>query len=95
MVITNSDNSIFNKKQFVNINLNNFSNYELILPNSKLYKKSELCTLNVIINPVNTNSQITKLEYFGEIPREIEYINPIEENVNYFENTFTVKKIKQ
>ncbi|MCZ8195993.1 MAG: hypothetical protein O9267_00120 [Flavobacterium sp.] len=92
VVITNSDNSIYNKKQFANINLTNFSNFELILPTSKLYNKSDLCTLNIILNPLNTNSQITKLEYFGEIPREIEYINRIEENVNYFENAFTVKK---
>jgi hypothetical protein len=92
VVETNDENNQLNGKQFRNINLSNFTNYQIELPNSKLYLKSTLTNLNVTLNNVNTNIELLKLEYIGNIPNEIEYINPLENNYSNLVTNLTVIK---
>ena len=92
IVETNDDNNLYNSKQFRNINLSNFVNYQLEVPTSKLYLKSSLAHLTVTLNNVNTYNELLKLEYIGNIPNEIELINPLEEDYPNFIQNINVAK---
>jgi hypothetical protein len=84
IVETNNDDNLLNRKQFRNINLSSFTNYLIELPITKLYLKSSLTTLNVTVNNVDPNIELLKLEYIGNIPNEIELINPYDHiNLNF------------
>lgn len=75
IVETNSTDNNLNQKQFRNIQVENFINYELNLPTSILYNKLDLATLNIIPNNVNPNNELKKIELIGFVPNEIEYLN--------------------
>lgn len=91
IVETNSNDNLLNLKQFVNIKMSNFNYFELVLPQTKLYKKADLSLLNVIPNQVTPNYQLLKIEYVGDISNEYELINPLEYN-DLYNTTVSVKK---
>lgn len=80
IIETNDTNNQLNGKQFRNINLSNFTDYQIALPTTKLYLKSSLSNLTVNLNQTNSSIELQKLEYIGNIPNEIEFINPLENN---------------
>ncbi len=92
IVEANSTNNDFNEKQFINIKQDDFINYELNLPTTMLYKKSDLTLLNIIPNQLNTNNELLKLEYIGEIPFEIQTINNQYTIYNPYQTSINVKK---
>ncbi len=92
VVETNDENNQLNGKQFRNINFSNFTNYQIELPITKLYLKSTLTSLNVTLNNVNPNIELLKLEYIGNIPNEIEFINPLENDYPNFATYLNVVK---
>ena len=92
IVETNDENNQLSGKQFKNINFSNFTNYQIELPNTKLYLKSTLANLNVILNNVNSNTELVKLEYVGNIPNEIEFINPLENSNSNLITNLNVEK---
>lgn len=90
IVEINDNNNNYNSKQFINIKDNNFFNYELNLNTIKLYKKEELCNLNIIPNQVNPENELLEISLEGEIANEITYLNlPIDYNYHYE----TIKKV--
>ena len=91
VVETNPENNLFNRKQFVNIQMNNFINNQLNLPESKLYLKLDLSILNVTLNHV-TNYQLQKIEYLGEVANEYEEINSYEESYYLYNTNILIKK---
>ncbi|MFD0778081.1 hypothetical protein ACFQZF_05930 [Flavobacterium myungsuense] len=93
IVETNSDDNLLNQKQFVNIQMDNFENYELVLPETKLFKKTDLCTLNVELNQVDFNNRIISIDYIGEVCVGNVIFNVIDEEFWNFDSVF-VKKIK-
>ena len=92
IVEINDDNNLYNSKQFRNINLSNFVNYQLDVPNTKLFLKSSLERLTVTLNNVNTYNELLNLEYIGNIPNEIQYVNPLENDYPYINNYLNVEK---
>ena len=86
IVETNSTNNELNEQQFINIKLDNFTNYELILPIVKLYNKSGLTLLTVFTNQTNPNNQLLDIDFIGEIPNEIVAITPLETNYPFQEH---------
>lgn len=82
----------YNKKQYRNIKIDNFINYEFNLGTTKLYQKTNLSYLNVTLNQITPYYQLQKIEYIGAFANEIEYVNPLEENYIYFETNVLVKK---
>lgn len=92
VVETNDEINPLNGKQFRNINLSNFTNYQMELPITKLYLKSTLTNLNVTLNNVNPFIELLKLEYIGAIPNEIVYINPLENDYPNFVTFLNVVK---
>lgn len=52
---------------YLNIKNENFINYSLSLPNTKLYLKSNLAYLNVSYNQINTNNVLQNVEFIGEV----------------------------
>ena len=92
VVETNSEGNLFNQKQFVNIKLSNFINYELLLPQTKLFKNVDLSLLNITPNQINTNYQLQKLEYIGAVANEVEIMNPYEESYYPYTTNIQVKK---
>jgi hypothetical protein len=92
IVETNSDSNNLNRKQFRNIQNSNFINFELLLPTSVLYKKSDLATLNVNPNNVNPSNELRKIEFIGVLPNEFVYFNPIENELDFIDFNRLVKK---
>lgn len=92
IIETNEDSNQLNGKQFRNINLSNFTNFQYVAPISKLYSKSDLANLTVTLNNINTTTELLKLEYIGNIPNEIELINPLEEDYPNFIQNLKVEK---
>lgn len=92
VVETNSEGNLFNQKQFTNIQLSNFVNYELLLPQTKLFKNADLSLLNVTSNQINTNYQLQKLEYIGAVANEVQAMNPYEESYYPYNTSVQVKK---
>lgn len=92
IVETNDEKNLLNNKQFRNINLSNFKNFEFDAPISKLYSKTNLTSLTVNLNNVNPANELLKIDYFGNIPNEIELINPLTENSPYSIQNFYVEK---
>lgn len=52
---------------YFNIKNENFINYTLNLPNSKLFLTSNLADLNISYNQINTNNVLQNVEFIGEI----------------------------
>lgn len=52
---------------YLNIKNENFINYSLSIPNSKLFLKSNLADLNISYNQINTNNILQNVEFIGEI----------------------------
>lgn len=92
IVETNSDSNNLNWKQFRNIQNSNFTNFELILPNSILFNKSDLAILSIEPNNVNPENELKKIELIGILPNEIEFINPLENEEYFFDFNRLVKK---
>ena len=92
IVETNSNSNNLNRKQFRNIQNSNFINFELILPISVLYKKTDLATLNVNPNNVNPSNELRKIEFIGVLPNEFVYFNPIENELDFIDFNRLVKK---
>lgn len=92
IVETNSNSNNLNRKQFRNIQNSNFTNFELILPNSILFNKSDLAILSIEPNNVNPENELKKIELIGILPNEIEFINPLENEEYFFDYNRLVKK---
>ena len=92
IVETNDESNQLNGKQFRNINLSNFTNFQFTAPTSKLYLKSNLANLTVNLNNINSSTELLKLEYIGNIPNEIELINPLVEDYPNFIQNINVAK---
>ncbi len=92
IVETNDESNQLNGKQFRNIDLSNFSNFQYIAPTSRLYLKSSLANLTVNLNNINPTTELLKLEYIGNIPNEIELINPLVEDYPNFIQNLNVEK---
>ena len=94
IVVTNATSTDYNKKQFRNIQLNNFNNFELNLPISKLYNESELTTLNITLNQVTQNVELRDITLLGTVINEIEYIN-MPENFSFYNQLESIVKKNQ
>jgi hypothetical protein len=92
IVETNDENNQLNNKQFRNINLSNFKNFEYDAPISKLFSKTNLTSLTVNLNNVNPSNELLKIDFLGNIPNEIELINPLTENSPNSIQNFNVEK---
>lgn len=92
IVETNSNSNNLNRKQFRNIQNSNFINFELILPNSILFNKSDLANLSIEPNNVNPENELKKIELIGVLPNEIEYLNSLENEEYFFNFNRLVKK---
>ena len=92
IVETNSAVNNLNQKQYRNIQIGNFINYELNLPTSILYNKNDLATLNIIPNQINQNNELKNIELIGLVPNEVEYFNLPEDYYFYDELERLVKK---
>lgn len=92
IVETNSNSNNLNRKQFRNIQNSNFTNFELILPNSILFNKSDLTILSIELNNVNPENELKKIELIGILPNEIEFINSLENEEYFFDFNRLVKK---
>lgn len=71
----NDDSNNLNRKRFIKIKVSNFNNYQLVLPDVKLYQKMELATLTVIPNQTNFNNELVSIDYIGEQYNEVEPLN--------------------
>lgn len=92
IVETNDNSNDLNPKQFRNIQLSNFINYQYLVPNTKLYQKSSLTNLNVFLNNINPNIELLNIEYLGNIPNEMEMINPFVNTYGNFTLNLNVEK---
>jgi hypothetical protein len=92
IIETNSDKNNLNRKQFNNIQLKNFKNYELNLPVSELYQKSELTELLIIPNKTNKDNELKKIELIGILANEIEIFNKSEAIDLSYKTLWFVKK---
>lgn len=92
IVETNDENNQLNNKQFRNINLSNFKNFEYDAPISKLFSKTNLTSLTINLNNVNPSNELLRIDFLGNIPNEIELINPSTENSPNSIQNFNVAK---
>jgi hypothetical protein len=92
IVEVNDDSNTLNAKRIVNIQTGNFLSYELNFGTFKLYSKSNLCKFNLILNQINLENEILKIEFVGDIANEIVYYNQPEDYNYYFETNKNVKK---
>lgn len=92
IVETNDESNQLNGKQFRNINISNFANFQYTAPTSKLYLKSDLANLSVNLNNINSTTELLKLEYIGNIPNEIEFINPLADDYPNLIQNLNVEK---
>lgn len=87
IVETNPENNTLNPKQYRNIKTTDFLNYQLILPNSKLYLISELTTMNLGFNSTSGGfNDLIDVKFTGEFSNFIEYYNPITDTIANFYN---------
>jgi hypothetical protein len=92
IIETNNENNQLNNKQFRNINLSNFKNFEYDAPISKLYSKTNLTSLTVNLINANPSKEILEINYVGNISNEIEFINPLTQNPPNSIQNFNVEK---
>lgn len=92
IVEINDDSNLLNSKRIVNIQTDNFNNYELNLGEFKLFNKSNLCHLQIIPNQVNPENELLELSYEGNIAHEIIFYNLPEEHSYYYEIEKNVSK---
>lgn len=92
LMLINEEQNQYNQKQLRNIQIENFINYELNLGVKKIYDVSNLVHLIVTPNQINSNKELIRIEYIGEIVNEIEYLNPLETNYLYYEVNKKVRK---
>lgn len=92
IIETNEESNQLNGKQFRNIALSNFTDFQYVAPISKLYSKTDLANLTVNLNNINSTTELLKLEYIGNIPNEIEFVNPLEEDYPNFIQNLNVEK---
>lgn len=91
-VLINEEQNQYCEKQLRNITIENFINYELNLGTKKLYDFSNLVQLTVTPNQINSNKELIRIEYIGELANEIEFLNPLETNNLYYEMNKKVRK---
>ncbi|MFD2909340.1 hypothetical protein ACFSX9_11440 [Flavobacterium ardleyense] len=92
IIVINEQQNQYNEKQLRNIQVDNFINYELNLGIQKIYDISNLALLTVTANRINTNKELVRIEYIGEVANEIEFLNPME--INYLYNEINKKVVK-
>lgn len=74
IVETNPENNLLNPKQYRNIQTNDFINYQLTIPNSKLYLTTDLTDLNLSFNQT-ANNQLIQVDFSGEYTNFVEDFN--------------------
>jgi len=92
IVEINDDFNTLNSKRVVNIQTDNFNNYELNLGEFKLFNKTNLCHLQIIPNQVNLENELLELNYEGEIANELSFYNLPEGYSYYYETEKNVRK---
>lgn len=92
LILINEEQNQYIQKQLRNIQIENFINYELNLGVKKIYNVSSLSLLTVTPNQINSNKELIRIEYIGEVANEIEYINPLATDYQYYEMTKKVRK---
>ena len=92
IVEINDDSNLLNSKRIVNIQTDNFNNYELNLGEFKLFNKSNLCHLQIIPNQINPENELLELNYEGEVANELSFYNLPEGYSYYYETDKNVRK---
>lgn len=92
LMLINEEQNQYNQKQLRNIKIEDFVNFELNLGVKKIYNVSNLSLLTVTPNQINSNKELIRVEYVGEVANEIEYINPLATDNLYYEMTKKVRK---
>ena len=92
IVEINDDLNTLNSKRVVNIQTDNFNNYELNLGEFKLFNKTNLCHLQIIPNQVNPENELLELNYEGEVANELSFYNLPEGYSYYYETDKNVRK---
>ena len=83
IVEINDESNLLNAKRIVNIQTDNFMNYELNLGELKLFNKTNLCRLQIVPNQINPENELLELSYIGDIANELFFYN-LPENYSYF-----------
>lgn len=92
IVEINDDSNTLNSNRVVNIQTDNFNNYELNLGAFKLYNKNNLCHLQIIPNQVNPENELLEISFVGEIANELFFYNFPENYSIYYEMEKNVRK---
>ena len=92
IVEINDESNALNSKRVVNIQTDNFNNYELNLGVFKLFNKTNLCHLQIIPNQVNPENELLELSYEGEVANELSFYNLPEGYSYYYETDKNVRK---
>lgn len=92
IVEINDESNLLNSKRIVNIQTDNFNNYELNLGEFKLFNKSNLCHLQIIPNQINPENELLELSYEGDIANEIIFYNLPDAHSYYYEIEKKVSK---
>ena len=94
IILELNSNTIYNKKQIRNIDTNDFSNFEINIPATKLYQLTNLSSLSVNLNQVNPTYQFIKINYVGEYTNEVSFFKPVDDEnyVLYYDLFQLVKK---
>ena len=92
IVEINDESNALNSKRVVNIQTDNFNNYELKLGVFKLFNKTNLCHLQIIPNQVNPENELLELSYEGEVANELSFYNLPEGYSYYYETDKNVRK---
>lgn len=89
-IVTNEETNNLNPKKFSNIKITDFDNYQLNLPTSKLFLKSDLTELNVNFIDQTQLYKLIDVSFEGEYSKLIELYNTNNDFLN--SHVISVKK---
>lgn len=94
IIVEINSNTTFNKRQVRNIDIDDFSNFEILVATDKLYIRENLTQLFINLNQVNPDFQFISITYVGDYTNEVSFFKPISDNYNDYFNDLSqlVKK---
>jgi hypothetical protein len=96
IIVEINSNTTFNKRQVRNIDIDDFSNFEILVATDKLYLRENLSQLFINLNQVNPNFQLISINYIGDYTNEVSFFKPLSDNyINIYNDLAQLVKKNQ
>jgi len=75
--------ALHQEKEYLNISLSDFENYQLSLPQAMLFRQDQITTLNIELEQINVSNHLNSYEIDGTTPEyQVNYATPQDQTYN-------------